>query len=55
MRRKDIESILEIIEFYLDYCTPTEDHTDKYARKIYDDLWKKIHVKVKKRARKRQF
>lgn len=48
MKKKDIDALLDIVQFYLDYCTVQEGYIARYARELYEDLWEKLHGKPKK-------
>jgi hypothetical protein len=49
MKLKEMDALLDIVEFYLYNCTIVGNYTDKYAQDLYDDLWDKVHKKDKKK------
>ena len=53
MKYRDIDALIEILEYYLDYCTVQEGYTPRYARKLHEDLWNRLQ-KIKKKALKKR-
>jgi hypothetical protein len=50
IKKKDLEALLEIIDFYLEYYATESDYTSKWAIKKYDELWGILHPVVKAKS-----